>query len=289
MTMPRLDSTFGHNGIVTTTTGNASEGSAVVIQSDGKIIVAGTDNPYGSSTFALARYTITGSLDSTFGNSGIITTTIGDIASRGNDIIIQPDGKIIVAGQSYEPFTSVFALARYKNDGNLDDTFGIGGIVTTTSSIQAFGYAVALQADNKILVVGDSHDDPTSSIALARYESDGDFDNTFSGSGVVTTPIGITASGVDIVEQDGKIFVLGSSAGINFTDDFALVRYRDDGSLDSTFGNNGVITTTIGTARAIAVQADGKILAGGIGNGFFVLARYMGEQSTVYLPLIVKN
>src|SRR5205823_5199649 len=128
-----LDTTFGSGGTVTTNFGPGAtydDADGVAIQSDGKIVVAGTCNRGGSdNVFAVARYNADGSLDSTFGSGGTVTT---DFGLGGSDdsayaVALQPDGKIVAAGATYlGGVPGDFALARYNPDGTLDSTFGGG-------------------------------------------------------------------------------------------------------------------------------------------------------------------
>ena len=128
-----------------------------------------------------------GDPDSTFASDGIVTT---DFAPTGNDfgeaVAIQPDGKIVVAGTSFNGSTYVFALARYSTNGDLDPTFGSGGRVTTAiGNMDDRATAVAIQPDGKIVAAGSSFTNGTGyGFALVRYNPDGSLDNTFSGDGI---------------------------------------------------------------------------------------------------------
>ncbi len=295
-----LDSGFGSSGIVTTPIGIEARGRAVAQQSDGKIIVAGDSFDGSQTTIALARYTITGNLDSDFGSSGVVTTLI-DSDAFGYAIALQPDGKIIVVGGSGNRHSqSYFALARYTTTGSLDSDFGNSGVVTTPIGTYGSGYGVALQADDKIVVVGYTIygiSSPPAVFALVRYNSNGNLDNGFGHNGVVTTPIGSQAYGNAVVlDPDDKIIAVGYSSddfGVNSS--FALVRYDSNGNLDSGFGSNGVVTTSISSIAAgntVAIQSDSKIVVAG--NCFdgaqnsYALARYISKLST-YLPVIFKQ
>ena len=201
-----LDGAFGDGGKVTTNysvSGAGDRADAVAVQPDGKIVVAGSSyDAVEYDEFALLRYNSDGSLDSTFGDGGIVITSIGDITEdRAYAVAIQPDGKIIVAGESFHDF----AVARYNSDGRLDDSFGDGGIVTTDfGGESAAGYAVAIQADGKIVVAGagDVYDPSKMNcissggyhcqywdFALARYNSDGSLDESFGNAGKATTDL----------------------------------------------------------------------------------------------------
>ena len=150
-----LDTGFGTGGKVTTAFGTGyDEAYSVTVQADGKIIVAGSANN-GSEDFALVRYNADGSLDSGFGTGGKVTTPIGAGTDTAYDVLVQSDGKIVVAGQASGTGYD-FALARYNADGSLDTGFGTGGtVLTAVSANNDYGRFVALQSDGKIVVGGD--------------------------------------------------------------------------------------------------------------------------------------
>jgi uncharacterized delta-60 repeat protein len=275
-----LDPAFGTGGKLTTSFGTFGAdiewANAVALQPDGKIVVAG----YHDGEFALARYNTGGSLDPTFDGDGRVTTSFGAGANADAwAVVLQADGKIVAAGPtSSGGANSDFALARYNADGALDTTFDGDGKVTTpvgTGSDEAS--ALALQSDGKLVAAGWSSGD----FALVRYNADGALDTSFDGDGKLTTAVGAGADaayGVK-VQADGKIVAAGSSSnGANM--DVAVVRYASDGSLDAGFDGDGKVTTPIGSsddeAYALALQADGKIVAAGYSGAFrdFALVRY---------------
>jgi len=307
-----LDKTFGTNGIVTTNigSGNNDKINSLVIQEDGKIIAGGYAYDGTSNNFALARYNMDGTLDTTFGGknvgdmSGIVTT---DIGSGNNDairsLVIQEDGKIIAGGYAYVGGgNSNFALARYDMSGVLDTTFGgklgdMSGVVTTNIGSYDGINSLFIQEDGKIIAGGYTYVDGSGyKFALARYDMSGVLDTTFGGknvgdmSGVVTTDIGNGGNdGINsLVIYGGKI-IAGGYANVGTSNyKFALARYDMSGVLDTTFGGknvgdmSGIVTTNIGSGNdeiTSLVIYDGKIIAGGYtyvdGSGNkFALARY---------------
>jgi uncharacterized delta-60 repeat protein len=278
-----LDTSFGTGGKVVTAIGSYDYAKSVAIQSDGKIVAAGVSFNGIDDDFALARYNIDGSLDTTFGIGGKVTTAIGTSYDHARSIAIQSDGKIVAAGLTSNGIDDDFALVRYNIDGSLDTSFGIGGKVTTAiGSSDDKAYSLAIQSDGKIVAAGDSFNDRRSQFALVRYEADGSLDTSFGTSGKVTTAIGSRAELDSIALQgDGKIVAAGfSSSGRK--DNFALARFNVDGSLDASFGIGGKVTTAIGSSddfvKSIALQSNGKIVVAGISyNGvrrYFALARY---------------
>jgi uncharacterized delta-60 repeat protein len=310
-----LDTTFGGgDGIVTTPVGPAfsrDEGLSVTVQSDGKIVVVGSAQnstafpPPGSpqaTDIAVVRYNADGSLDTTFGGGdGVLTTEIGTLllADVAHDVVVQLDGSIVVAG--YTALTGPpnmvtdFALVRYMASGALDTTFGGGdGIVTTAigpagptgNADQA--RSMLLQPDGRIVVVGYSGPATgASDFVLARYNTDGSLDATFGTGGVLVHSINLAgldqATGV-VRQPDGKLLVTGRGSI-----DFVIARYNANGTVDTTFGTNGVITTSVaaggGIAVGIALQADGKIVVNGHasavvnGTADFALVRYNADGS----------
>lgn len=304
-----LDPTFGSGGRVFLSSGFYA--NAVVIQPDGKIIAAGrivsVHGPYFQGTFALMRLNRNGSLDTTFGAGGLATIRfLPDSWDRINDVALQPDGKIVVAGAV--DFDNWFALARFKSDGSPDTSFGDQGRVRTGMGAgEERAEAVAIQADLKIVVAGGAAESPDSfgvdNFALARYKSNGQLDETFGNGGTVSTDFnGSYDSALSVVVQSDGNIVAAGYAYSGTKQHFALARYDENGSLDPTFENNGkVLTSFSGSAgiNKILLQSDGRIVAAGNGvagadpDAFpndFIVARYnlngslddsFGNQGTV--------
>ena len=280
-----LDPSFGTGGLVTTDFGGRGDfGLAVALQADGKIVAAGNSSTVGgpfSVNFALARYNTDGSLDPTFGNGGTILTSFGGTVSAAADVVVQPDGKIVAVGIA----GSDFGVARYTANGTLDPTFGSGGLVTTDFGGFDQANGVALQADGKIVVVGPLQ----GTMGVARYNADGSLDATFGSGGKVITDASPSFDGAfDVaVSSTGKIVVGGGTGLYPFgASDFQLVRYNTDGSLDSSFGAGGIVTTDFGgsdTIFAIALSLDGEITAAGAtksdSTGDFAVARFNTDGS----------
>jgi len=205
-----LDTSFNFDGRATLSFSSGPElANAVVIQSDGKIVVGG----YGAGHWALTRFNPDGSLDASFGTGGKVTTDVGLCTCGVHALAIQTDGKIVAAGDGRPGTDFDFELARYNIDGSLDTTFGTGGMVATD-----FGYgedharALIIQPDGMIVVAGEVLDGFGHSVGLARYLndgiSDGTLDSTFGTGGLVITPFGGAASyGEALVRQsDGKLW-----------------------------------------------------------------------------------
>ncbi len=292
-----LDLTFGTDGIVTTPVGSSNDrGRSVAIQSDGKILVAGRSEDGNNYGFSLVRYNSDGSIDNTFDSDGRVITQVGVSDAWANSLAIQSDGKIIVAGwcNNYSTigFSTDFALVRYNPNGSLDNTFDTDGIVyTDISTATDEAYSIAIQSDGKILVAGNTPYVLSGFFgeifALVRYNLDGSLDATFDGDGIVTTDLGYNQNSTAYsiaIQNDGKILIGGTS-----DENFGLVRYNSNGSLDSTFSGDGIVTTSINNnnthhAFSIAIQNDGKILVAGDTNFsssqvIFSLVRYNSDGS----------
>lgn len=288
---------YNANGSIDTTFGVAGkvDGSyfSITIQGDGKILGVGDTN--GKSW--IARYSLDGTLDTTFGVGGTSTSDFGFSSdSAGHLLAVQADGKILLTGSSNKrPNHYDFAVARYDSNGVLDAHFGINGVVTSTISGWDFPHGITLQPNGKILVVGSTN--TTEGIGLARYNTDGSPDTSFHGDGQLTTAVDLNSRGYGVALQaDGKILVAGTSLEWVSSPgnwNFAIVRYNTDGSLDTSFGDDGKIVTDFGGmdfAFSIAVQSDGKVLVsgrGGDGNNF-ALARYNtdGSLDTTFGPAV---
>jgi uncharacterized delta-60 repeat protein len=274
-----LDQGFGSAGKVTTHFADGrNEGQALVLQPDGKIVVAGlAPDANGESDFALARYGSDGSLDSSFGAGGTVRTDFFGDDDAALAITIQPDGKLIAAGEAAggvsvigTPNGTDFALARYNPNGSLDSTFGKAGKVTTDFlGANDVGFSVTVLATGKIVVAGTaSHRNLKSDIALARYNPDGTLDTAFGTAGLTLSNFPSDDAAFALaVQPDGKLVVAGSTRPFGGQSDFGLVRFNGDGTLDQTFGTGGRIATDFfgqdDAAFALGFQSDGKLVAAG--------------------------
>jgi uncharacterized delta-60 repeat protein len=294
-----LDPTFGTGGMVMTDLGRSTDlANSVAVQSDGKLVVVGQtykNNDFSTEDFAVARYNTDGTLDTTFGRGGKVRTDFPGLAAVPSAVVIQPDGKIVVAGGAFPLFTFLgnFEVVRYNPNGSLDRSFGNGGIVTTIFPEGSYAFDVALQPDGKVIAAGTVFVDfipgepSNTDFALARYNSDGSLDTTFGNGGTVMTDFfGNEDDAFSVlIQPDGKIVAVGSANNPSTFYDFAAVRYLSDGTIDTTFGVAGKVSTDFGDqnfdrARSAALQSDGKIVAagfaisqnGGVQN--FAVARY---------------
>lgn len=275
------------NMIVTSAQQSPSEGiiTAESFRADnGKINLINPDDMIANAMLCETA----GALDTAFDGDGKATTVFGSRDDKARAVVVQPDGKIVVAGYAYINTYPDFALARYNADGSLDPTFDGDGKVTTPVGISSEVYALALQPDGKIVAAGyASFSGSNTDFALVRYNADGSRDTTFDSDGRVTTPIG---SNTDIahavaLQPDGKIVVagyVGVGNAPNFSTDIGLARYNTDGSLDTGFDTDGRLTSGFpagDVAYAVAVQSGGKIIVVGEIGADFGLLRFNANGS----------
>jgi uncharacterized delta-60 repeat protein len=266
-----MDPAFGGgDGEATVAFGSGASAWGGALSPDGTIVLAGSSGP----DLAVARLTSDGTPDSSFDGDGAVTTSVtpggGDEAEG---VTVQPDGKIVAVGSA--DLVS-FLIVRYLPNGSLDPAFGGGdGIVTTNVGVgfdSAFDAAV--QPNGKIVVVG-STGTTRPKFVVARYDEDGTLDPLFgNGDGITITPSGVWGQlrGV-VLTPAGKIVAAGTNGG-----GFALARYRSNGTLDPTFGDQGTVASSVepGTAEDVQLQPDGKIVAAGAFDYFRgQIARYM--------------
>ena len=291
-----LDTAFGDAGTVTTSFGGAAAAKGVVVQPDGKIVVAGAGS-YADGSIAIARYNTDGSLDASFGGgAGKVTAVFSTGAGSAYGVALQADGKIVIAGPDNYfggGYAHDFGVARFNTDGSLDASFGVSGEATTSfGNFDNTATCVAIQGGGKIVVAGYTGVEGAFDFAVARYNPDGSLDAGFNGSGMQTTDFGgrDVASSVAL-QPEGKIVVAGDT-NVNGSA-FALARYNANGSLDASFGGAGAVTTHVSSAISdsegafgVAVQADGKIVAVGTAydaaanSNDFALVRYGNSHAT---------
>ena len=252
-----LDKTFGNKGQVVTPAGK-NEWFAITIQGANHFVVAGTDN----GNFALARYDFNGNLDPTFGAGGVTLTTFGGTNDTAYAITQAPSGQLVAVGSS----NNRFAFARYDANGNIDLSFGEGGrqLFDTGAAVQVLG-SVAVLNDGRIVAAGSSG----STIDVVRLTSAGEPDTSFSTDGMVAVS-GLSANQTAApttpspwaFRADGKVVVASETTSGHF----GVVRLNTDGTVDTTFGNNGLATANFGgadEADSVVVQDDTSILVVG--------------------------
>jgi len=269
-----LDTTFGTNGtgkVIMHFDASAGESArSVVVQRDGRIILAG-----GSNSGIAARFNPNGTLDKTFGSQGILNPTAGDI------LILDANDRFILFGGRHLPSepTAYFHMNRYSPNGIFDTTFGVGGDVTIAMGSSVIPEAGVVQPDGKIIVVGMAQSGAIRRFGVVRCTPDGRLDSTFGSGGRVTPDFGKQwewAHGVAL-QPDGKIVVAGSSEDGWDVARFAVARYTTNGALDTTFNGSGKAAVSFekgSEAFAVALQRDGKIVLAGWVNLQMALARF---------------
>lgn len=281
-----LDPGFGGTGFVITAVGPGDQRAhAMALAPDGKVLVAGMAEAGAYWDTIVVRYNADGTLDPSFDGDGKVVNSFSVRTDRAGAVAVQPDGKVVVAGDLYDtgPGSSRIYVARYTTAGKLDTTFAGTGLRTVTlpGSTGGAGYAIRILADGRIVVAGMAGYDT----AVLRLKSDGSYDTTLGGDGLVTISTGASVDYATslVVLGDGRMVLAGSTnAGIGSK--IAVARLQADGTPDATFNTTGVATTAIaGTTfgNALVVQPDGKmVVAGRTGDVFNpVVVRYNPDGS----------
>lgn len=295
-----FDNSLNGNGIIQSDfdPANFDEGLCMGLSSEGKLYAGGrAENPYSLSFLGISKFNANGSPDTGFDTDGKLIMNINSSEDIVNDIIRQPDGKVLAVGITRKTLASPatqyvnqsgLAMARYKPDGTLDSSFGTNGLVveyTVNNSVMA--NAVALQPDGKIIITGQSK---AGGLGIARYNTNGTIDNTFGSSGrtnIPSIPIftsnDVMGPGNDLVIlPSGKILVVGSAGTVSLSQghsNLTVVRFNADGTKDNTFGSLGQATGTGSTysnevGYALLVQPDDKIVAVGYSDNNFYAIRF---------------
>jgi uncharacterized delta-60 repeat protein len=280
-----LDSSFGADGKVTFNIMETEEARQVIIQPDGKILIGGFTSNAGDSDFVIIRYNSDGSLDNSFNNFGYVRTHFGGSSFSADileNIVLQPDGKIIAVGRINRNNNSDYAVVRYNADGSYDNSFDGDGIFEFSIYQNDIPRGALLQPDGKLVIVGGLQPQPP---MAARLNPDGSFDTSFGAGGIsfISTPnASLTLTDIAL-QADNKLVIGGfNSLPMNGGTDFAAIRLNNNGALDTEFGAGGVATTNftgVEVVQQVIVQPNGKILLAGYVNFTpqspdFALARF---------------
>jgi uncharacterized delta-60 repeat protein len=282
----QLDTTFNTTGIRTTSLSLGSDTAlAVIIQPDGRIVTAGsTFTTLNNSDIALVRYNTDGTLDTTFNAAGaqpgVVTTDIDGGNDTAYGVVLQGDGKIVVAGSSLNTTSNKLevVVARYNTDGSLDSSFNNSGTLpgTVTTAVTAqdnFARSVALHGDGRIVVAGQADNGNDQDIAVVRYNSDGSLDTGFNGTGITVIEVMAVYSAADAmndianavrVQTDDKVVVIGANRNA------VVLRFNNDGTLDTGFGDASTGITLLNgfsQGNALLIQPDNMLLVGGATTG----------------------
>jgi uncharacterized delta-60 repeat protein len=270
-----LDNTFGTGGQRTIDfTFNNSLPNSVQLQSDNKILVAGAGevfNGFGFQfDFALVRLNTDGTLDPTFGSGGKVITDLAGDDDRIWTLAVQPDGKIVAAGEWGEPFDNDFGIVRYNTNGSLDTSFGENGKVHVDLLVRP--KEIVIQDDGKIVIAGEGLQ-----LTVVRLNIDGSLDETFDGDGISVVNIGFENRLDGLALQVDQKIVLGTVVE-DTNDEFGLARLNPSGVLDPTFGNNGIVITPYQFSQQLIdvyINADMKIMAVGNHQGQTMYQQYL--------------
>jgi len=286
-----LDPSFSGDGKLIISVGSGADVAAgMVLQPDGKIVVAGTCN--GTTiNFCLTRHRSNGTADHLFGPNGVGSSHNFNL-SGGDDtltgIALAPGGKIVVAGYCLHDGKYDFCVARLDTDGSLDTTFsGDGKVITAVSADANLARAVAVQPDGKIVVAGDCGPSGNRNFCVVRYTVTGALDVSFAGNGKLATNIhqNDVPSAVAI-QSDGKIVVSGTCAVDSFAGsrEFCVARYSPTGAIDAGFPRTRSIANAGDVAEALVLQPDGKLIIVGYCDDInftkFCLIRYNADGSS---------
>jgi uncharacterized delta-60 repeat protein len=283
-----LDPTFGNGGLATYDQPDWTlpHPDALLVQPDGKIVVASEDGSFGTNSFTIFRLLPDATPDPTFGENGVVVTEGFDFLFV-YDATLLPDGRLVVGGGQ----NNAFILASFLQDGSFDPSFGLDGIVRTGFAGQATIFALARYGEDRIIAAGGNE----GRFALARYLHDGSLDPTFDGDGRTTVEVSpeYDYAFAVTVQSDSKVVAAGYASDGDFNDpdqDFALARLKADGSLDSTFGDSGVTTTSFRDvdegAVSVFVQASGRIVAVGTAGDIFQSDIALAGYLPVSIPAV---
>ncbi len=286
-----VDPFFGTGGIVATPVGAGNAvAQAVIALPDGKVVAAGFAFNGNNNDFAVIRFHSNGAVDPSFDAAGAakgaIMTPVGVSDDEAFAIAALPDGKFILAGQTYDGIRTSIAVVRFHDNGSVDTSFGDNGrVVVTPTSGNAIARSVAVASNGKIVVAGNGMNGTNFDIVTLRLMADGGLDPTFDGDGVAITPIG---TGNDYgygvaVQPDGKVVAAGYFTDPMGLPDSVVIRYRADGVLDETFGEQGIsrraFSPDVDEALSLALAPDGKIVVAGCyrneGQNDFLVARFL--------------
>lgn len=287
------DTTFNGTGVASMPVGNQGWTAGVALSADGGISVTGYIFTSEGYEFAAVRFAADGSADKSFGSDGMVVNDIGNIRASAARVRLQPDGKMVACGSRGITSTKL-VVARYSADGMPDASFSDDGWALLEVGDNTTDCAdLAIHADGRITVAGTASAGNRKVFFAARFNPDGSPDVNFGAGGHVTTAIGSNDAAVGLALQpDGKIVVAGTTGPTGASTDIAVARYNPDGSLDSTFDGDGKLITIfdvspqriVTTARAVAVQDDGRIVVTGLGGPpnqftYIPVARYQPDGS----------
>jgi len=263
-----IDKSFGNKGLIITEISDEKDvGESVAIQDDGKIVVVGSTDHKPTTDIVLIRYNENGSIDYGFGIGGIVITDINSGFDIGKSLVIQSDGKLIVSGFTHVRNKFLMTLLRYDSYGDLDPSFGDGGIVTTDINGRRGKMDMAIQNDGKIILVGPSEVENSHHFTVLRFNNNGSLDQSFGRNGVTKTVIGNYSEAESVaLDLNGNIVVAGTTELGN--EQFVVAMYNQNGMLESAFGSDGIVKTSfiknsVDRAHSVVIDNDGNIIVAG--------------------------
>ena len=280
-----LDPAFSDDGIVVTDLGRGTDASAVAVQTDGRIVVAGTQPGVAGGRWFVARYLADGALDSSFSTDGIAYVNFGSGFDFVGDLALLDDGRIVVVGGAERSTRT--ALARLSSDGSLDTSFGVNGkrsadFIPLTDVAPGYEWALDVEVldDGSLRLAGAA----ANQIALTAFDPDGAVDPGFSGDGLVRTNVGSGSEvGYDLVVDDDGTMAVTGTAGPASNRQVPVVRYLADGSLDTAFSTDGMLTVnytpSYDDGTGVAVLDDGRVLIAGEADGRVGLSQFLADGS----------
>jgi uncharacterized delta-60 repeat protein len=270
------DPNFGTNGIYTYDGGNGYDAVIdILVQPDGRIVMCGSSSNGTDNDLMVIRLNANGAPDTTFGSNGIAVYHSGISHDFGLRLTVQNDGKILVTGGSNNGSNIDIIIVRFNTNGTLDTSFGTDGIATYDGGDYDRGYGIDTNSDGDILVTGvrtkPNQEITDYDIPVICFDSNGVLDTSFGNNGIMLFDSAISEQGYDLmVQSDDTILVTGySGSNIGGVSDWSLVvlKYAQNGTLDTTFGTNGVYrynpTDKTEWGYGLDLQTDGKIVVTG--------------------------
>lgn len=268
---PDLDASFGLNGKVAVELGGRSSGHAVLVQPDGKILIAGSSSQNNTLNSSLLRFNPDGTLDPSFNGDGTVTTSLSAGDNEALALGLLSDGRIVTAGYAHNGRDRDLAVICYRPDGQLDRTFGDEGVVLTSiGNGNEEITAMTVSPSDMITVAGSTEGTGGRILVVARYTAQGEPDDGFGEQGVSLIAVGEDASAEGILERRDGALVLSGSYTEKENSSAMLVGLHADGTIDAGFGEQGVAIPAGHFAASegygIATDENGQLyVAGAVG------------------------